>query len=211
MTYPPCSRGIKPPPPRPRAPPGGPPRPPRPLPRSGPPRPLPRSPPLCMVLWEMVEKNEETGKRESGNDEDKGCGVRSAERDSSVSCDSVITNFHVMLNVQSAWLCVAGLLHVMACMRAWTHAHTSALHTMYDCNVLFASKAPLFLSISAVSPLLTNIYPLYKPSPLQPRAHEPGAPTPVTRSKRCLIANPSWPPHPCHPFLLSTSDTFLSS
>ena len=55
----------------------------------------------------MVEKNEETGKRESGNDEDKGCGVRSAERDSSVSCDSVITNFHVMLNVQSAWLCVA--------------------------------------------------------------------------------------------------------
>jgi hypothetical protein len=51
----------------------------------------------------------------------------------------VLTNRHVMLNVLSAWrgLHTYDMTMARACLRVWIHAHTSALHTMYDCNVLF--------------------------------------------------------------------------
>lgn len=138
----------------------------------------------------------------------------------------VITSDHVTLNEPSAWpanTCMVSTSlqvdmvarHERACMRVWIHVHTSALHTMYAATCLFPSSSllrPFSFSAFSLSPLLNRIHPFDKPSPLQPRAHEPGAPlTPASPSERCLIASPSWPPHPCRPFLLSTSDTCPSS
>ena len=50
-------------------------------------------------------------------------------------------------------------------------------------------------------------YPFNKASRSQLFVHEPCAPTTVSRSKRRLVAEPSWPPHPCLPFLLSAPVT----